>query len=137
MKKLIFSSGLCIALTIFIHTIALAQVPLPPAVPIWDANIVELKLQKLATDIYAILPNTVETETAKGIPQATTGGFIVGEKGVLLIECMLSKRLFDQQMKLVRSVTDKPILYAVNTSDHGDHCFTRLPATCFHNSYTE
>jgi glyoxylase-like metal-dependent hydrolase (beta-lactamase superfamily II) len=73
----------------------------------------------------------VESATTKGIPQATTGGFIVGEKGVLLIECMLNKRLFDQQMKLIRTVTDKPILYAVNTSDHGDHCFTNylLPAS--------
>jgi glyoxylase-like metal-dependent hydrolase (beta-lactamase superfamily II) len=109
-----------------------SQIPLPPQVPIWDANKVELKLYKVAEDVYAIMPSTVETETTKGIPQATCGGFIVGERGVLLIECMLNKRLFDQQMKLVRSVTDKPILYAVNTSDHGDHCFTNYllpPAT--------
>ncbi len=81
--------------------------------------------------MYAILPKTAGTETVKGIPQATTGGFIVGEKGVLLIECFLNKRLFEQQMKLVRSVTNKPILYAVNTSDHGDHCFSNylLPAS--------
>jgi glyoxylase-like metal-dependent hydrolase (beta-lactamase superfamily II) len=99
-------------------------------VPIWDANTVELKLQKLAEDVYAVLPATVDSETTKGIPQATTGGFIIGEKGVLMIETMLNKRLFDQQIKLLRTVTDKPILYAVNTSDHGDHCFTNylLPA---------
>ena len=131
MKKLLFSSGLFIALMFSTHQAATAQLPLPPQVPIWDANTVQLKLTKIATDVYAITPSTVETETAKGIPQATTGGFIVGDKGVLLIECMLNKRLFDQQMKLVRSVTDKPIIYAVNTSDHGDHCFTNylLPAT--------
>src|SRR6478736_6115787 len=131
MKRILFSSGLFIALTISIQVQVFAQLPLPPHVPIWDANTVELKLQKIATDIYAILPVTVETETTKGIPQATTGGFIVGEKGVLLIECMLNKRLFDQQMKLVRSVTNKPIQYAVNTSDHGDHCFTNylLPSS--------
>src|SRR6188768_773441 len=117
---------------VFSNVVAvLAQFPLPPHVPIWDANKVELKLQKITDDVYAILPTTVESETAKGIPQATTGGFVIGEKGVLLIECMLTQRLFDQQMKLLRSVTDKPILYAVNTSDHGDHCFTNylLPAS--------
>jgi glyoxylase-like metal-dependent hydrolase (beta-lactamase superfamily II) len=102
----------------------LAQVPLPPQVPIWDANKVELKLHKIAADVYAIIPATAVTETTKGIPQATTGGFIVGEKGVLLIEVMLTKRLYDQEIKLVRSVTNKPIVYAVNTSDHGDHCFS-------------
>jgi glyoxylase-like metal-dependent hydrolase (beta-lactamase superfamily II) len=110
---------------------ATAQFPLPPQVPIWDANKIELKLHKITEDIYAILPVTVESETTKGIPQATTGGFVIGGKGVLLIETMLTKRLFDQQMKLLRSVTNKPILYAVNTSDHGDHCFTNylLPAS--------
>jgi glyoxylase-like metal-dependent hydrolase (beta-lactamase superfamily II) len=108
-----------------------AQMPLPPQVPIWDANTVELKLHKVAEGIYAIQPSTVEAETTKGIPQATSGGFIVGDKGVMIIECFLNKRLFDQQIKLIRSVTDKPILYAVNTSDHGDHCFTNylLPAS--------
>lgn len=113
-----------------IHVTGIAQVPLPPQVPIWDGNKVELTLHKIATGVYAIQPTTVESETTKGIPQATSGGFIVGEKGVMLIECFLNKRLFDQEMKLIRSVTNKPILYAVNTSDHGDHCFTDylLPA---------
>lgn len=110
--------------------VAFAQFPLPPHVPIWDGNKVELKLQKLAEDVYAVLPTAVDVETTKGIPQATTGGFIIGEKGVLMIETMLNKRLFDQQIKLLRTITDKPILYAINTSDHGDHCFTNylLPA---------
>src|SRR5712675_459017 len=127
-----------IGLEIFVNMCALllsfsscAQFPLPPQVPIWDGNKAELKLHKIFDDVYAILPTTVEIETTKGIPQPTTGGFIVGEKGVLLIECFLNKRLFDQQMKLIKSVTNKPILYAVNTSDHGDHCFTNylLPAS--------
>ncbi|WP_374948324.1 hypothetical protein [Mucilaginibacter sp.] len=110
---------------------AMAQFPMPPHVPIWDANKTELTLQKISPDVYAIIPATAEVETAKGIPQATTGGFIVGEKGVMLIEVMLTKRLFDQEIKLIRSVTNKPIIYAVNTSDHGDHCFTDylLPAS--------
>jgi glyoxylase-like metal-dependent hydrolase (beta-lactamase superfamily II) len=112
-----------LAYCIILANAALAQ-QLPPHVPIWDANKVELKLQKVSEDVYAILPSTVEAETAKGIPQATTGGFIVGDKGVLMIEVMMTKRLFDQQIKLIRSVTNKPILFAVNTSDHGDHCFS-------------
>jgi glyoxylase-like metal-dependent hydrolase (beta-lactamase superfamily II) len=107
-----------------------AYAQMPPVVPIWDADKVTLGLQKVATDIYAIIPTTAETETTKGIPQATTGGFIIGDKGVLLIEVMLTKRLYDQEIKLIRSVTDKPVIYAVNTSDHGDHCFGNylLPA---------
>ncbi|MFL5745713.1 MAG: MBL fold metallo-hydrolase [Niastella sp.] len=127
-KNLIVTMVTCFLLSL--HLTGIAQIPLPPQVPIWDGNKVELTLHKLATNVYAIQPTSVESETTKGIPQATSGGFIVGEKGVMLIECFLNKRLFDQEIKLVRSVTNKPILYAVNTSDHGDHCFTNylLPA---------
>ncbi len=127
-KNLIVTMVTCFLLSL--HLTGIAQIPLPPQVPIWDGNKVELTLHKLATNVYAIQPTAVESETTKGIPQATSGGFIVGEKGVMLIECFLNKRLFDQEIKLVRSVTNKPILYAVNTSDHGDHCFTNylLPA---------
>lgn len=110
-------------LLLAVSTPALAQFPMPDQVPIWDANTVTLKLHKISDNVYAVAPSTVEKETTKGIPQATSAGFIVGEKGVLLIETMLSKRLYDQLYALVRSVTQKPIIYAVNTSDHGDHCF--------------
>jgi len=129
MKKHLILSTVT-GLFLFPHLTGFAQVPLPPQVPIWDGNKVELTLHQVATDVYTIQPTTVETETTKGIPQATSGGFIVGDKGVMLIECFLNKRLFGQEMKLIRSVTSKPILYAVNTSDHGDHCFTDylLPA---------
>ena len=122
MKNLILKlSRLCFGMLCLTGTL-FAQ--MPPSVPIWDANKVNLTLQKIDTGIYAIIPETAPTETGKGIPQATTGGFIVGEKGVLMIEVMLSKRLFEQQIKLIRSVTAKPIVYAINTSDHGDHCFS-------------
>tara|TARA_R110000868_G_scaffold409765_2_gene695955 strand:- start:12764 stop:13708 length:945 start_codon:yes stop_codon:yes gene_type:complete len=97
--------------------------PLPPEVPIWDANKVVLKLHKISDDVYAVSPSTTEAETTKGIPQATSAGFIVGDNGILLIETMLNKQLYDQLIALVRTVSNKPIMYAINTSDHGDHCF--------------
>ncbi|HMI04066.1 MAG TPA: MBL fold metallo-hydrolase [Pedobacter sp.] len=100
-----------------------AQFPMPDKVPIWDANKVTLGLHKLLENVYSVSPTTAENETTKGLAQATSAGFIVGNKGVLLIETMLDKRLYDQLYQLVRSVTKKSIVYAVNTSDHGDHCF--------------
>ena len=121
-QKLI--SGLAvILLCLSCNTQAYAQFPMPDHVPIWDANKVTLKLHKISENVYAVSPTTTETETTKGIAQATSAGFIVGDKGVLLIETMLSKTLYDQLYKLIRTVTPKPIIYAINTSDHGDHCF--------------
>lgn len=108
---------------IFSNTMIYAQFPMPDKVPIWDANNVTLGLHKLSDNVYSVSPVTAENETTKGLAQATSAGFIVGEKGVLLIETMLDKRLYDQLLHLVRTVTKKPIIYAVNTSDHGDHCF--------------
>lgn len=119
----IVTAFLIFTLCLFADVCTFAQFPMPDHVPIWDANKVTLELHKIADNVYAVSPTTVEKETTQGIAQATSAGFIVGEKGVLLIETMLDKRLYDQLYKLVRSVTDKPIVYAVNTSDHGDHCF--------------
>jgi glyoxylase-like metal-dependent hydrolase (beta-lactamase superfamily II) len=117
-------SGIALfSLCLLANTAAYAQFPMPDHVPIWDANKVTLKLHKISENVYAVSPSTTETETTKGIAQATSAGFIVGDKGVLLIETMLSKGLYDQLYKLIRSVTPKPIIYAINTSDHGDHCF--------------
>lgn len=121
-KKIITVFAICMVCLIA-NTTAYAQFPMPDNVPIWDANKVILKLHKISEYVYVVSPNTTEVETTKGIPQATSAGFIIGEKGVLLIETMLSKSLYDQLYKLIRSVTPKPIIYAVNTSDHGDHCF--------------
>jgi len=121
-KNHLFIKLFCVLAFFVLHN-TYAQMPMPPEVPIWDANKVTLQLHKISDNVYAVSPSTTETETTKGIPQATSAGFIVGDKGVLLIETMLSKRLYDQLYKLIRSVTQKPIVYAVNTSDHGDHCF--------------
>jgi glyoxylase-like metal-dependent hydrolase (beta-lactamase superfamily II) len=122
-QKIISGSALLLVLFLSHSQIQAQQFPMPDHVPIWDANKVTLKLHKISDNVYAVSPSTTETETTKGIAQATSAGFIVGEKGVLLIETMLSKGLYDQLYKLIRSVTPKPIIYAINTSDHGDHCF--------------
>lgn len=121
MKKYILL--FCLTILLVVTQKSFAQFPMPPKVPIWDANEVTLELHKITDNVYSVAPSTADSETSKGIPQATSAGIIVGEKGVLLIETMLDKRLYDQLYKLIRSVTDKPIIYAVNTSDHGDHCF--------------
>ena len=124
MKSKLILGIVWLALLIFVLTEnIMAQFPLPPKVPIWDGNTVTLTLKKITDNVYAVIPATAQTETTKGIPQATNAGFIVGEKGILVIETMLSKRLYDQLYKLIRSVSQKPITYAINTSDHGDHCF--------------
>lgn len=94
--------------------------------PVWDANLVELESKKLADGVYAYFPTDAEDKAPKGLPIATSGGFIVGDKGVLIIDTMLNKRLYEQVIKMVRAVTKRPILYALNTSFHGDHSYGNM-----------
>ena len=50
-------------------------------------------------------------------------GFIVGDRGVLVIDAHINGAMARQIQAAVRRVTAKPILYLVNTNFHGDHTF--------------
>jgi cyclase len=95
--------------------------------PIWDGNKVTMLSQPLAPGAYAYVPADAAALNAKGGAAATSGGLIVGTRGAMLVETMLNRRLHDQ----VRALTAKaagglPLLYAVNTSSHGDHSFGNM-----------
>ena len=82
---------------------------------------------ELTKDVYAFYAKDAEQLNARGGAAATSGGLIVGEKGVLLIETMLNKRLNEQIQQLSKQLTNnKPILFAVNTSSHGDHWYGNM-----------
>lgn len=99
-----------------------------PKLP-WTPNAVRLVSKKLAPRVFAILDANADEYAPKGIPLATSGGFVVGDNGVLLVESMINRQLFCQVIGLVRAETNKPIQYVVNTSSHGDHNYgnTFLP----------
>jgi cyclase len=95
--------------------------PLRPAP--WNAMEITLTPRNLAEGVYALVSSTADTNNPAGIPEATTGGIIVGEKGVLVIESMLNAKLANQVLDQVPRLTDKPIRYVVNTVYHGDHYY--------------
>ena len=94
--------------------------------PIWDANKVEMRSEKLADGVFAYYASNARELNAKGGAAATSGGLIVGTKGALLIETMLNQRLNKQVQDLSRKLGGKPLIYAVNTSAHGDHSFGNM-----------
>ena len=75
---------------------------------------VKLRAKKLGEGVYAIVSGHVAVDN---------NGFIVGERGVLVIDAHINGAMARQIQALVKSVTDKPILYLVNTNYHGDHTF--------------
>ena len=94
--------------------------------PVWDGNKVVLVSEKLQKGVFAYYPSDAKELEKQGRPVATSGGFIIGDKGVLIIDTMLNRRLNMQMQELVRRETDKPIRFAVNTSFHGDHSYGNM-----------
>ncbi len=94
--------------------------------PIWDANKVELVSQKMADGVYALYDKKAAEVNAKGGAAATSGGLIVGARGALLIDTMLNQRLHQQVLQWHKKLAGKPLLYAINTSAHGDHSFGNM-----------
>ncbi len=82
--------------------------------PPLDPTGVQHQTQELAPGVYALISNR---------PPVDNSGFIVGEKGVLVIDSHINGAMARQIQAAVRAVTDKPILYLVNTNYHGDHTF--------------
>jgi cyclase len=90
----------------------------------WDPNEVKLVPMKISDGLYALVSSTADQNNPAGIPEATTGGIVIGEKGVLVVESMLNARLATQVLQWVKELAgDKPIRYLVNTVHHGDHYY--------------
>ncbi len=82
-------------------------------------NLEQSGLVKLSDRVYAMI--------AKG-PTAPEGlgansGFVVGTDGVLVIDSRYTPALANELLAAIRSVTDVPVKYVVNTHYHPDHAW--------------
>ena len=86
---------------------AAAQAPkgfIPPPLKPTQAR---LETKQLAPGVYALLSNK---------PPVDNSGFVAGERGVLVIDAHINGAMAQQIQSAVRRVTEKPILYLVNTN---------------------
>jgi cyclase len=80
----------------------------------------EQRLTKVADGVYSYV------EATNASPQNSFGanaGVVVGEDGVVVIDTLTSAKEAKRFIKDIRSITDKPIKYVVNTHAHLDHTF--------------
>ncbi len=101
---------------------AAARAPEDPNL-VWTPAATALMSREIAPGVFAVFPDDAERRSAEGTPAATSGGFIVGRDGVLLIDTMINRNLANQLLALVAERSAAPIQYAVNTSYHGDHSY--------------
>jgi cyclase len=82
--------------------------------PPLNPNGARLETKELAPGIYGLLSSK---------PPVDNSGFVVGDRGVLVIDAHINGAMAGQIQAAVRQVTNKPTLYVVNTNYHGDHTF--------------
>lgn len=89
------------------------------------------ELTKLADDVYAYV-GVKDASPARSF--AANAGIVIGRDGVLVIDTLISAKEGERFLADIRTVTNKPIKYVVNTHTHLDHAFgncvfARLGAT--------
>ncbi|MBI4432912.1 MAG: MBL fold metallo-hydrolase [Candidatus Omnitrophica bacterium] len=82
-------------------------------------NVAQPKLNPFAPRVYGDLKKV--TEHVYVMRNITNSSFVIGQKGVAVIDTQVNRPSAELLLKMVRSVTDKPILYVINTHYHWDH----------------
>ncbi|MCK5504585.1 MAG: MBL fold metallo-hydrolase [Thermodesulfovibrionia bacterium] len=77
-------------------------------------------LTKITDNIYSYV------DVKKSSPQSSFGanaGIIIGKYGIVVIDTLTSSKEAKRFIKDMKSVSDKPIKYVINTHYHADHTF--------------
>lgn len=82
--------------------------------PNLDPTGVKLYPRLLGKGTYALMASRIPRDNS---------GVIIGSGGVLVIDSVINAAMAKQIQDRVRQLTDKPLLYVVNTNYHGDHTF--------------
>jgi glyoxylase-like metal-dependent hydrolase (beta-lactamase superfamily II) len=72
-----------------------------------------LSIEPVASGVWAVI----------GEGGRANAGFILTRDGVVVIDSQINPRAAEAMLRAIRKLTDKPILYLINTHAHGDHTF--------------
>ncbi len=75
-------------------------------------------LTKIADGIYSYVDSK---DPSPGNSFGANAGIIVGRNGVVVVDTLISAMQAKRFIKDIRAVTDRPIIYVINTHDHLDH----------------
>ena len=94
-----------------------------PSSSVAQARDATARMEKLGDGVYAILHDHATLDWPSGTMQwpHSNVGVIVGDDGVLVVDSDYLPSRARADIALIRTVTDKPVKYLVNTHWHGDH----------------
>ncbi len=78
------------------------------------------KLTMIADNVYSYV---AVKDTSPSNSFGANAGIVIGRDGILVIDTLVSSKEAKRFIRDIRSVSDKPIKYAVNTHYHLDHTF--------------
>lgn len=79
-----------------------------------------LQLQEVGQGVYALISSTDFPPVSPAVA-ICNGGFVIGSDSVLVIDPFQTTELAELMLSTVKSLTDKPIKYVLNTHYHADH----------------
>ncbi|ELS31102.1 MULTISPECIES: MBL fold metallo-hydrolase [Pseudanabaena] len=102
-------------------TVLLAQgKPVETSITTVSLQSAGLQLQEVAQGVYALVASTDFPPVGPTVA-ICNGGFVIGSDGVLVIDPFQTPELAELMISTVKSLTDKPIRYVLNTHYHFDH----------------
>lgn len=104
-----------LALVFSIGLGGLVAQPNPPV----DLQGAGLALEQVADRVYALVGQGDIPPT--GEQTFVNAGFVIGSEGVLVVDTFQSPKFAELMFATIKSLTDKPIRYVINTHYHADH----------------
>jgi glyoxylase-like metal-dependent hydrolase (beta-lactamase superfamily II) len=100
---------------------SVAQTLTPPAINV-NAGLTKagLKLQEVGSGVYGLI-SSIDLPPANSDLAIANGGIVIGSDSVLVIDPFQNPALANLMFATVKTLTDKPIKYVLNTHFHNDH----------------